>query len=189
MNLKSKKPTLLLVDIQKAFLDVDYPGFKRNNPEAEFICGKILTKWREKNFPIIHVRHSSTNPNSKLHESNPGFEFNNHVTPLDNELILTKNVNSAFIGTGLKSILNESKTEIIVIVGMTTNHCISTTTRMSGNLGYNTYLISDSTACYNTKAINGEIIDCEVIYKTSLASINIEFATVIDSNELFNLID
>ena len=28
MNLKSKKPTLLLVDIQKAFLDVDYPGFK-----------------------------------------------------------------------------------------------------------------------------------------------------------------
>ncbi|MBT4324622.1 MAG: cysteine hydrolase, partial [Cryomorphaceae bacterium] len=45
------------------------------------------------------------------------------------------------------------------------------------------------TACYNTKAINGEIIDCEVIYKTSLASINKEFATVIDSNELFNLID
>ena len=83
----------------------------------------------------------------------------------------------------------KSKTEIIIIVGMTTNHCISTTTRMSGNLGYNTYLISDSTACYNTKAINGEIIDCEVIYKTSLASINKEFATVIDSNELFNLID
>ena len=189
MNLKSKKPTLLLVDIQKAFLDDNYPGFKRNNPDAELICGKILLKWREKNLPIIHVRHSSTNLDSKLHESNPGFEFNDHVTPLDDEIVLTKNVNSAFIGTGLKSILDESKTETIIIVGMTTNHCISTTARMSGNLGYDTYLVSDSTACYNTKAINGEIIDCEVIYKTSLASINKEFATVIDSNELFNLID
>jgi len=48
MNLKSKKPTLLLVDVQKAFLDKDYPGFKRNNPDAELICGKILLKWREK---------------------------------------------------------------------------------------------------------------------------------------------
>jgi hypothetical protein len=28
MNLKSKKPTLLLVDVQKAFLDKDYPGLK-----------------------------------------------------------------------------------------------------------------------------------------------------------------
>lgn len=34
MNLKSKKPTLLLVDIQKAFIDKDYPGFPRNNHNA-----------------------------------------------------------------------------------------------------------------------------------------------------------
>jgi hypothetical protein len=86
-------------------------------------------------------------------------------------------------------ILDKSKTQIIIIVGMTTNHCISTTARMSGNLGYDTYLISDSTACYNTKTINGDIIDCEVVYETSLASINEEFATVINSEELINLID
>ena len=48
MNFKTKKPTLLLVDVQKAFLDKDYPGIKRNNPEAELICGKILEIWRKK---------------------------------------------------------------------------------------------------------------------------------------------
>ena len=189
MNFKTKKPTLLLVDIQKAFLDKDYPGIKRNNPDAELICGRILSKWREKKFPIIHVRHSSTSINSKLHKSSPGFEFNEHVKPLDNEIVLTKNVNSAFIGTDLKAILDKSSTETIIIVGMTTNHCISTTARMSGNLGYNTYLVSDSTACFNTKGVNGEIIDCEVIYETSLANINEEFASIINSNELINLID
>ena len=189
MNFKTKKPTLLLVDIQKAFLDKDYPGIKRNNPEAELICGKILEIWRKKKLPIIHVRHSSDNVDSKLHKSKPGFEFNDYVTPIVDEIVLEKSVNSAFIGTDLKSILDKSKTEVLIIVGMTTNHCISTTVRMSGNLGYETYLISDSTACYNTKGINGEMIDCEVIYQAALASINNEFASVINSEELISLIE
>jgi len=181
-----KNPALLLVDIQKAFLEKDYPGLIRNNENAEFICGKILKKWRTLDLPIIHVRHSSTNPESKLHKSRPGFEFNDYVTPLETEMVLTKEVNSAFIGTNLENILIKSHIDTLVIVGMTTNHCISTTVRMSGNLGFDTYLISDSTACYNTKGMNGEIIPCNTIYNSALASLQEEFATVIDSKELFD---
>ena len=183
-----KNPALLLVDIQKAFLEKDYPGLIRNNENAEFICGKILKKWRSLDLPIIHIRHSSTNPESKLHKSRPGFEFNDYVTPLETEMVLTKEVNSAFIGTNLENILIKSHIDTLVIVGMTTNHCISTTVRMSGNLGFDTYLISDSTACYNTKGINGEIIDCNTIYNSALASLQEEFATVIDSKELFDVL-
>ena len=185
-KLLNKNSALLLVDIQKAFLEKDYPGIIRNNEDAEFICGKILKKWRTLDLPIIHVRHSSTNPESKLHKSRPGFEFNDYVTPLENEMVLTKEVNSAFIGTNLENILIKSHIDTLVIVGMTTNHCISTTVRMSGNLGFDTYLISDSTACYNTKGMNGEIIDCNTIYNSALASLQEEFATVIDSKELFD---
>ena len=181
-----KNPALLLVDIQKAFLEKDYPGLIRNNEYAELICAKILKKWRTLDLPIIHVRHSSTNPESKLHKSRPGFEFNDYVTPLENEMVLTKEVNSAFIGTNLENILIKSHIDTLVIVGMTTNHCISTTVRMSGNLGFDTYLISDSTACYNTKGMNGEIIPCNTIYNSALASLQEEFATVIDSKELFD---
>ena len=183
-----KNPALLLVDIQKAFLEKDYPGIIRNNEHAEFICGKILKKWRTLDLPIIHVRHSSTNPESKLHKSRPGFEFNDYVIPLETEIVLTKEVNSAFIGTNLENILIKSHIDTLVIVGMTTNHCISTTVRMSGNLGFDTYLISDSTACYNTKGMNGEIIDCNTIYNSALASLQEEFATVIDSKELFDIL-
>lgn len=183
-----KNPALLLVDIQKAFLEKDYPGLIRNNEYAELICAKILKKWRTLDLPIIHVRHSSTNPESKLHKSRPGFEFNDYVTPLETEMVLTKEVNSAFIGTNLENILIKSHIDTLVIVGMTTNHCISTTVRMSGNLGFDTYLISDSTACYNTKGMNGEIIDCNTIYNSALASLQEEFATVIDSKELFDIL-
>jgi len=187
-KLLNKNSALLLVDIQKAFLEKDYPGIIRNNEDAEFICGKILNKWRTLDLPVIHVRHSSTNPESKLHKSKPGFEFNDYVIPLKTEMVLTKKVNSAFIGTDLEDILFKGNINTLVIVGMTTNHCISTTVRMSGNLGFNTYLISDSTACYNTKAMNGEVIDCNTIYNATLASLQEEFATVIDSKELFEIL-
>ena len=183
-----KNPALLLVDIQKAFLEKDYPGLIRNNEHAELICGKILKKWRTLDLPIIHVTHSTNNPESKLHKSIPGFEFNDHVKPLETEMVFTKEVNSAFIGTNLENILIKSHIDTLVIVGMTTNHCISTTVRMSGNLGFDTYLISDSTACYNTKGLNGEIIACNTIYNSALASLQEEFATVIDSKELFDIL-
>ena len=138
-----KNPALILVDVQKAFLEKDYTGINRNNHDAEFICGNILSKWRELKLPIVHVRHSSTNPDSKLHKSKPGFEFNDYVKPLDNEVVITKKVNSAFIGTKLDNILYNMNIKTLVFVGMTTNHCISSTVRMSGNLGFETYLISD----------------------------------------------
>lgn len=192
MEFKNNKPALLLVDIQKAFLDEDYPGsdenyvgVKRNNPKAEEICGSVLKKWRDLGYLIIHVRHSSTSSKSKLHESSPGFEFNDFVKPKAEEIVLTKKVNSSFIGTGLKEILDSNKVTSIVIVGMTTNHCISTTVRMSGNLGYDTYLVSDSTAAYCNILKNGEIIDCEDVYKISLSNLDGEFCKVLTSDELF----
>ena len=188
INLKNSNPALILVDVQKAFLEPNYPGLKRNNLGAEKTCGLILNKWRELKLPVFHVRHSSVNPDSKFHISKPGFSFNDYVSPIKGEPVLTKSVNSAFIGTNLEILLNDQNLETLIIVGMTTNHCISTTVRMSGNLGYKTYLISDSTAAYNTMGLDGQMIDCETIYKTSLASLNEEFATIISSEELLDLL-
>lgn len=189
MEFISKNPALIIIDVQKAFLEKDYPGIKRNNTNAELVCGNILNKWRKNDLNVIHVRHSSTNPESKLHKTKPGFEFNDYVKPKNNEIVLTKNVNSAFIGTGLDEILKNLNINTLVIVGMTTNHCISTTVRMAGNLGYETFLISDSTACYNTKGLDGKEIDCEIIYEASIASLSGEFAEIISSRELFELLN
>ncbi|WP_347217191.1 cysteine hydrolase family protein [Chryseobacterium sp.] len=185
MKLRDKKPALLLIDIQKGFLDENYWGGNRNNKDAEKISGKILERWRELNLPVFHVRHSSANPQSKLHESDPGFEFNDHVLPQNEECIITKNVNSAFIGTDLKQKLDLQKINTIIILGITTNHCVSTTTRMAGNFGYETYVISDATAAFDRIGINGEKYDAELVHLMALANLNEEFATVLDTETLF----
>ncbi|SHJ80193.1 Nicotinamidase-related amidase [Arenibacter nanhaiticus] len=188
MSLQEQNTALILIDIQKGFDDEKYWGGNRNNKGAEKRCAIILKKWRELGLPIFHIVHSSKNPLSKLHESHPGFEIKDEVKPIDGEPIIKKDVNSAFIGTDLKERLDSQKINKLVIVGLTTNHCISTTTRMAGNFGFDTLLISDATATFDRIGINGERFDAEIIHQTTLANLHNEFAQVIDTGKLLELV-
>jgi len=181
---RSDKPALILVDIQKGFDNIEYWGGQRNNPDAEENASELLQLWRENKLPIFHVQHCSRNPKSLLHESNAGNAFKHLVKPIADEPIIKKNVNSAFIGTDLEERLDNLKISKLVIVGLTTDHCISTTTRMAANLGFNTFLVSDATAAFNRKGMNGENYPAELIHATALASLNGEFANIITSDFL-----
>ncbi|WP_426485802.1 cysteine hydrolase family protein [Flavobacterium sp. 2] len=185
---KLDNPALILIDIQKGFHDIAYWGGDRNNIDAEQKASELLEIWRSKKLPIFHVQHCSSNPNSILNETNSGNEFQDVVKPLESETIIKKNVNSAFIGTNLKELLDDAKITNLVIVGLTTDHCVSTTTRMAGNFGYSVHLISDATATFNKKGINGEAFSSEIIHQTALASLNEEFAQVVTSDFIKEII-
>ena len=179
---KLDRPALLLVDIQKGFDDIAYWGGQRNNPDAENKAAELLELWRKNDLPVFHIQHCSTIPTSLLNETNDGNEFKDIVKPNEGEPIIRKNVNSAFIGTDLKEQLDNAGIRTLVIVGLTTDHCISTTTRMAGNLGYETFLVSDATATFNKKGIDGQNYPAELIHETALASLNEEFATVVTTD-------
>ena len=179
---RSDRPALILVDIQKGFENIDYWGGQRNNPGAELKAGELLYFWRGLQLPVFHIQHCSSNPVSPLHETNAGNAFNELVLPLKGEAVIKKNVNSAFIGTDLQTRLDEDKITTLVIVGLTTDHCISTTVRMAGNLGYETFLVADATATFNKKGIEGTNYPAELIHETALASLNNEFATVVTTD-------
>ena len=176
---KSDRPALILIDIQKAFDHLKYWGGERNNPEAENNAGELLQLWRANNLPIFHIKHCSTIPTSPLNETHSGNEFKEIVRPIDGEPVIKKNVNSAFIGTDLKERLDIENVSKLVIVGLTTDHCVSTTTRMAANFGYTTFLVSDATATFNKKGVDGRNYAAELIHETALASLNEEFATII----------
>ncbi len=186
---KEVNPALILIDIQKGFDDINYWGGDRNNPEAELNAGKLLAFWRKKGWPVFHAKHCSTNPNSRLAEGQPGNEFQDVVAPIDGEVIIKKNVNSAFIGTDLKQQLDNRKISKVVIAGLTTDQCVSTTTRMAGNFGFDTFLVEDASATFCKKGTKGQLFSAEIIHETAIASLIDEFATVITTQNLIKTLE
>ncbi|PKL80976.1 MAG: cysteine hydrolase [Ignavibacteriae bacterium HGW-Ignavibacteriae-4] len=183
-NKSTASLALLLIDLQKGFEDEEYWGGNRNNKNAEANCKLLLNKWRELELPIYHIRHSSTNHESPLHKSKSGFGYIEGLEPTTEEREIIKSVNSAFIGTDLDEQLKSNGISSLVIAGLTTNHCVSTTVRMAGNLGYNTRLVSDATATFDRIGVNGVKFDSELIHQTTLANLNGEFAEVLTTRVL-----
>ncbi|MDQ0230075.1 cysteine hydrolase family protein [Metabacillus malikii] len=181
-----KQPALLVLDAQIGF-DDPYWG-KRNNPDAEDNIVKLLTTWRKKKWEIIYSQHLSMDPKSPLHYKSQGTEFKAMLKPIQGEAIFQKSVNSAFIGTKLETYLQEKKIQSVVITGFSTQHCVSTTTRMSGNLGYETYLVSDGTAAYELTDHEGTYYPPEAIHNHELATLHKEFATIVTTIELIKQI-
>ncbi len=179
-----EKPALLLVDIQKGLDEEEYYGGNRNNRNAEENCVYLLVNWRRLHLPVFHIQHSSLNPESPLHASKPGFAIKDEVAPLADEQVIIKSVNSAFIGTGLRDELEDRNIRTVVVAGLTTNHCVSSTARMSANLGFRTIVVSDATATFDRLGPNGTRYSSESVHEITLASLFGEFAEIRTANEL-----
>ena len=178
------KTALLVIDVQKG---LDDPVFgKRNNPNAEDNISRILSFWRSNERPVIHIQHCSVEPNSPLRPDRPGVEFKPEATPLPGEMIFQKSVHSAFIGTGLESYLRSEHIENVVIIGLTTDQCVSSTTRMANNLGFNVLLVSDATATFDRLGPDGKEYSSETIYSVHLASLHNEFCEVMTTERLLS---
>ncbi|WP_292011024.1 cysteine hydrolase family protein [Chryseobacterium sp.] len=189
MKSLNRNTALLIIDIQKGFDDKIYWGGNRNNPQAEENAKKILDVFREKKLPVFIIQHCSKDPDSLLHESNQGNALKDDFIPLENEFLIKKSVNSSFIGTNLKEHLDQLSIENTVILGLTTVHCVSTTTRMSGNFGFNTYLIEDACATFDRTDPNGKIYSAQELHDMELACLNNEFAKVISTLELIKILE
>ena len=175
---------LLIIDVQKGFDDSFWGN--RNNFDAEKNIVLLLSKWRKKQMPVIHVQHCSLESNSPLRKDKPGCEFKDEVKPMYKEKQFTKTVNSAFIGTNLEEYLQSCNIESLVIVGLTTDHCVSTSTRMAENLGFNVVLVSDATATFDRIGYDGTLYLANDIHNIHLASLNHEFCIVQSTKEVLN---
>ena len=183
---------LLLVDVQVGVDVLDHwggPTGRRNNPEAEDHMSALLEAWRMHGRPVFFSLPDSREDTSPLKlalptgRSKPGFE------PAPGEGVVTKDVNGAFIGTDLEIQLRRAGVGRLVIAGFFTNMCVETTTRQSGNLGFDTYLAHDACATTNRVGLDGTDHDPDVVHAMSVANLHGEFCTAIAAVDLVSLLD
>jgi len=187
ITLKFAHAVLLIVDVQKA-IDADYHAAEgpRNNPDAERNIARLLATWRQEQRPIVHVRHDSTFPASAYRPGQAGNEFKDEVMPQSGEIVVAKQTNSAFIGTGLEGMLRDAGLDVLVIAGVSTNNSVEATVRMAGNLGFETYLVADACFTFARKDFHGRLRTADEIHSMSLANLAGEYCVVTDTAAVLN---
>lgn len=171
---------LIPIDLQQGF---DLPAWpRRNNPALDANGLRLLQGWRASGRPLIHVRQDSVQPGSVFEPTHPGNALRPGFEPREGEPLVSKSVNAAFIGTDLDLRLRRLGVRHVVLFGISTDMCVSTTARVAANLGYRVTVVGDACACFELPDGNGGTIDADAIHRAHLATLRAEFAEVVDTD-------
>ena len=178
---------LIPIDMQQAFDGPPWP--RRWNDRVDESGLRLLAAWRTCGRPIIHVRHDSVEEGSTLRLEHPGHAFRPGFEPAPGEPLVFKSVNTAFIGTDLDLRLRRAGAGTIVLFGISTDMCVSTSVRVGANLGYKVILVEDACDCFDLSDGDGRIIAAADVHKAHVATLRAEFATVATTDEILSEMD
>lgn len=179
------RAVLLPIDMQQAFNEPQWPP--RWNRDADANGLALLAAWRAARRPIVHVRHDSVQPGSSLAPGAPGNAFRPGFAPLPGEALVTKGVNSAFIGTDLDLRFKRLGAKHVVTFGISTDMCVSTTVRTGANMGWDMILVPDASDCFDLPDGNGGTIAAIDVQRAHVATLAFEFCRTFTTSELTQL--
>lgn len=180
--LELDRAVLLPIDAQMGFDDPSMPP--RWNRDFDSNGRALLEAWRAATRPIIHVRHDSVEPGSVLAPTHPGNRHRPGFEPQGGEPLITKSVNSAFIGTDLDLRLRRIGARHVVVFGLVTDQCVSTTVRMGANMGWDMILVPDACDCFDLPDGRGGTIPAAQIQAAHVATLAYEFCRTMSVAEL-----
>ena len=184
--LDPKTTVLIPIDLQRAFDAPPWP--RRWNARVDENGLALLAAWRAAGAPIVHVRHDSVQPGSTLAAGQPGNRLRPGFEPLPGEPLVSKSVNAAFIGTDLDLRLRRLGAQTLVLFGISTDMCVSTSVRVGANLGWTVILAEDACDCFDLPDRRGGTIRGEDVHAAHVATLGAEFCEVRTTAELVEAI-
>jgi nicotinamidase-related amidase len=176
------KTALLLIDIQNDY----FPGGRmelEGSPEASLRAGELLTLFREKNLPIIHIQHISTRKGASFFlPDTAGVEIHTNVRPFPGETVIQKHFPNSFRDTELLPCIGETEVNRLVICGMMTHMCVDATVRAAFDHGFDCVTIHDACATRGL-TFNGDEIPAAKVHGAFLAALAGLYAQVCSSGE------
>ena len=177
------KQALLIVDIQNDY----FPGGAmelEGSVAAGVNAGNLLSVFRDRGLPVVHVRHLSVRPGATFFiPGTPGAEIHASVAPIAGETVVEKSFPNSFRQTALAEILKAQQIGELVIAGMMTHMCIDATTRAAFDLGFRCRLAHDACA---TRALTfgGETVPASQVHTAFIAALHGLFANAAATRDI-----
>lgn len=184
LQLNRERSALMVVDMQRFFLDPASPTFTCGGLAILPNLQKLIAAYRLAGRPVIYTRHVH-HPHGMdagimgwwwegmCLEGSPESEVHPQIAPLPDEKVIMKHRYSAFYNTDLETILRTLKIEDLVMSGVMTNMCCESTTRDAYYRDYRVFFLADGTGSIN-----------EEMHLASLLNVAFGFAWVTTTDEV-----
>jgi len=184
MSFNKEKSALLVIDMQKFFLEPASPTFTCGGLALLANLKQLIQAFRDANRPVIytcHVHHPDRIDAGIMGwwwegmciEGSAESKIHSDLAPLPNEKVIFKHRYSAFYNTDLEIVLRSLKIEDIVVSGIMTNLCCESTARDAYYRDYRVFFLADGTGSIN-----------EEMHLASLLNLAFGFAFVTTTNEI-----
>jgi biuret amidohydrolase len=184
LKLNKERSALLIVDMQKYFLDPASPTFTCGGLAILPKVKKLIEAYRQNNRPVIytcHVHHPDSIDAGIMGwwwkgmclEGSAESKVHDEIAPLPNEKVILKHRYSAFYNTDLETVLRCQHIEDLVIAGIMTNMCCESTARDAYYRDYRVFFPADGTGSIN-----------EEMHVASLLNLAFGFANVTKTSEI-----
>lgn len=156
MRINRNRSALLVIDMQKFFLDPASPSFTCGGLAVLPNLKRLIKTFRAARRPVIYTRHVH-HPDGldagimgwwwegMCLEGSPESEVHEDLAPESGEKVILKHRYSAFYNTDLETILRCLKVEDLVIAGIMTNMCCESTARDAYFRDYRIFFPADGT--------------------------------------------
>lgn len=179
-----KQTALILIDIQNDYF-TNGALTLCNADDAAIKAKTLLELFRDNNYHVVHIQHENTIPESGfMLTGTRGQAIHQYVAPRNTETCITKNFPNSFWKTNLESHLKDLGIQHIVVAGMMTHMCVSSTVRGANERRFSTTLIHDACAT-KTLEFDGQIIPSKTVHSTALAELTM-LAEICSTKEFIN---
>lgn len=183
-SVQRSSTALLLIDFQEEFFHGKLP-LKGAVAAAEHAVQ--LRQWAQRQgLLIVHVKNISSRAGSPVFAAgSPMSQIVPSLTPMDNELVVTKSMVGAFSRTDLDATLRSRKIDTLVVAGLMTHLAVQATAIDGAVLGYRVLVASDASATRALPGVGGSaVVDAELLHRVTLASMADRVADVLTSPEI-----
>jgi nicotinamidase-related amidase len=151
----------------------------------------LQNSFRQHGMDVLHARIACLLENGKdrsLSQKKPGWNYLllpkdredaqivAELAPREGEIVVTKTTDSALTGTNLRLVLHNMGIKNVVLTGIFTDQCISSTVRSLADESFNVILVEDCCAA-----------GTDELHRKELEILNMIYCHVISSGELMDI--
>jgi nicotinamidase-related amidase len=128
---------------------------------------------------VIHVQHLGPAGGPLFAADSGKAAFHSDIAPGAQHVTIQKTTSSSFASTDLHHRLQARKIKTLIICGLMTHMCVSTTARDARPLGYQVLVAGDACATRDIAAWDGGVVDHATLHRAALTEVSDSFAEVL----------